>query len=85
MYRWLEELGGENVEATETEVKAGCRAGGGAVCGAVCGEMSCRRKRTHFSKSFKASVLAAYTKDGPAQVARQFGVSEVKTDVERFN
>ena len=34
MYRWLEELGGENVEATETEVKAGCRAGGGAVGGA---------------------------------------------------
>ena len=69
-------MGGENVEATETEMKAG---------GAVGGEMSCRRKRTHFSKSFKASVLAAYTKDGPAQVARQFGVSEVKTDVERFN
>ena len=85
MYRWLEELGGENVEATETEVKAGCRVDSGAGTEADSGEMSCKRKRAIFSKSFKASVLAAYTKDGPAQAARQFGVSEVKSDVERFN
>ena len=73
---------GENVEATETELKADCRAGGGAESGAGGGEMSSRRKRANFSKSFKTSVLAAYTKDGPAQASRQFGVSEVKFDVE---
>ena len=67
---------GENAEATETELKVGGVAVGGEMCW--------RRKRANFSKSFKASVLAAYTSDGPAQAARQFGVSQVKSDVERF-
>ena len=71
---------GENVEATETELKSG----GGVDSGAGSGEMCWRRKRANFSKSFKASVLAAYTSDGPAQAARQFGVSQVKSDLERF-
>ena len=75
---------GENVEAAETEVKAECRAGGGVESEAVGEEMSSRRKRAIFSKSFKTSVLAAYTKDGPAQAARQFGVSEVKFVVEGY-
>ena len=88
MYRWLEELEGENVEAIETEAKAECRAGVGAESeaesGAMGEEMSSRRKRANFSNSFKTSVLAAYTKDGPAQASRQFGVSEVKSDVESY-
>ena len=75
---------GENVEATETEVKAGGGVDGGAEGGAGGGELCWRRKRANFSKSFKASVLAAYTSDGPAQAARQFGVSQVESDVERF-
>ena len=35
-----------------------------------------RRKKAKFSPSFKAAVLAAYASVGPAQAARQFGVTE---------
>ena len=78
MYRWLGELTDGNVKETETEVKAG---------GVEPSQndknpltLGSRRKRTKFSTSFKASVLAAYTSVGPAQAARKFGVSEARSD-----
>ena len=72
MYRWLEELGGGYAKEIETEAKNGS------------GELpqndeeaaTLVRRRKKFSANFKASVLAAYTRVGPVQTARQFGVSE---------
>ena len=71
MYRWLEELGGEN--AQEDEVKVG-----GKEMSESDGESLAlaRRKKAKFSPSFKAAVLAAYASVGPAQAARQFGVTQ---------
>ena len=83
MYRWLGELAGGNVKDTETELKVG----GGELSQSDQDPLALgsRRKRSKFSNSFKASVLAAYTSVGPAQAARQFGVSEARSDVETFN
>ena len=68
MYRWLEELGDGYAKDTETELNAG----GGKL--SQNDPTTLVRRRRKFSADFKASVLAAYTRVGPAQAARQFDV-----------
>ena len=67
MYRWLKELGGEN------EINA---EGGEVPQGNTDSLSVSRRLKTRFSPAFKATVLAAYSRVGPIQSARQFGVSQ---------
>ena len=67
MYRWLKELGGEN------EINA---EGGEVPQGNTDSLSVSRRLKTRFSPAFKATVLAAYSRVGPIQAARQFGVSQ---------
>ena len=67
MYRWLKELGGEN------EINA---EGGEVPQGNTDSLSVSRRLKARFSPAFKATVLAAYSRVGPIQAARQFGVSQ---------